>query len=199
LLTLIFYPPGSGGNHLKNLICLDTRFANTENVDHEQIYWHNQASLIGEVPAQGGRNVHEWNMAEFTQSPDRDRILACHYGELAAWRTQIQEIVERSIIISIETVEDQQWLQRRQDRLGQHLHPYWISEELPWLYQPQMLDRYFGIDTTKTMTLPMIDFWSEDIGPTIDQLDQHLGISIPKDQAQKLHLRWREINQLTNN
>ena len=199
MLTLILYAPGSGGNHLKNLICLGKQFDNTQKIDHEQIYWHNPECLIGEVPAEGGRNVHEWNMADFTQNTDRPWILACHFGELAAWRPQIQGIVERSIIISIETVEDQQWLQRRQDRLGQHLHPYWISEELPWLYQPQMLDRYFGIDTTKTMTLPMIDFWSEDIGPTIDQLDQHLGISIPKDQAQKLHLRWREINQLTNN
>lgn len=199
MITLILYPPGSGGNHLKNLICLGARFTNTENIDHEQIYWHNPASLIGEVPAEGGRNVHEWNMAEFTQSPEKDWILACHFGELAAWREQIREIVKHSVVLSIDTHTDQQWLQRRQNRLGQHLHPYWISEELPWLYQPQMLACYFGINAAHSMTLPMCEFWSEDIGPTIDRLDQHLGTRIPKDQAQKLHLRWREINQLTNN
>jgi len=199
LLTLILYAPGSGGNHLRNLICLGAEFDNTQALDHEKLYWHNTACSIGEVPAEGGRNVHEWNITHFTQNPDRRWILACHFGELAAWRAQIQGLITSTVIISIDSAEDQHFLQDRQQRLGQHLHPYWLTEELPWLYQPQMMQCYFAVDIMHVISLRMTDFWSSDITPTVDRLDRHLGIEIPRSRAQELHDRWREINRLTNN
>lgn len=197
MLTLVMYPPGTGGNHLRNLIALGAVFDNTLDIDHDRIYWHAPESAIGEVPARGGRNVHEWNMTEITTHPARSWLLACHFGEIAAWREDLKNLDIRAIVISIDRSVDQTLLQSRQQRLGQHCHPYWISEEFPWLYQPLMLQKYFSIDVGKILCIPMADFWSKDITPVVTNLDSFLGIQIPNLEWQKIHSRWREINLLT--
>ena len=199
MLTLVLYPPGAGGNHLRNIISLGAALANTLDVDYEQFYWNNPEAVIGEVPAQGGRNVHEWIMFDIFSNPTQSWILACHFGEIAAWRAHLQDLDLQAVVISIDRDIDQALLQSRQQRLGQHCHPYWISEEFPWLYQPVMLENYFNISPTKIWSVPMADFWASDIRPVLSDLDLVLNIQVYRDRSQQLHDRWREINLLTNN
>ena len=197
MLTLILYAPGTGGNHLRNLIALGGSFDNALNIDYDKIYWHNPESLIGEVPAQGGRNVHEWNMRDIITHTDRSWLLACHFGEIAAWAHRVKNLDVRAVSICIDRDIDQTLLQSRQDRLGQHSHPYWIAEEFPWLYQPLMLEKYFHIDPAKIQCIPMADFWANDIRSIVTELDSFLGTQIPTSEVENLHSRWRLINRLT--
>lgn len=193
---MIIYPPGAGGNHLKNILCLDPSFVNSSDLDIQRIYYDSEESRIGEVPARPGRNIHEWMFDEIHSCYDRDYLLACHFGEIAPYLDRIQNIEKRILLLTIDSDIDRRILNKRQIRLGQNIHPYWLEEELPYLYQPRMYQTYFGIDIQHIMSIPIQDFWSQTLleHTVIDRINSFLRKNIPKTSAQELHNRWQSIN-----
>ena len=196
MLTIVCYPPGAGGNHFKNILCLDQSFANSKDLDIIKVYYKNKEEEIGEVPAIPGRNVHEYFIDQLCSDVDRDYILQCHFGEIAVYRDRIINLDKKLIILTIDQSNDRRMLEKRQNQLGQNIHPYWLDEELLLLYQPLMYTIYFGIPESNIMTIPINHFWNPDLDThsIVDRTNDFLGKKIPKDQAQKLHDRWQEIN-----
>ena len=76
------------------------------------------------------------------------------------------------------------------------MHPYWLEEELVFLYQPMMYSRYFNISESDIISIPVHHFWEPDLAAhsIVDHVNQFLGKNIPKDRSQNLHDRWQEIN-----
>lgn len=194
MLTMILYPPSAGGNHLKNILCLDPSFANSGDLDINKVYYQNPGVNIGEVQSMPGRNVHKVLIEKFLSKPDKDYVLQCHFGEIAPYQSNIFQIQKRVLLITIDQDDDQSLLNKRQHKLGQHIHPYWLKEELPYLYQSAMCEKYFGFEKTEIMSIPMIKFWQKEINNLVNDINLFLDKKIPQNLAQNLHARWHQIN-----
>jgi len=193
-ITIIAYPPSGGGNHLKNLLCLSGTFANSNDLNLEPYETGNR-----EVHSTGGRNMNQYRIADALSSAG-DFILHGHFGELAPYRETINNVQNKKfVIISIDSSHDQYLLQRRQSRLGQQSHPYYLHEEQYFLYQPQMFSTYFTGQESKIFSFPLTELWHPVINhsTTWDSLNSFLGITIDLAQAQHLHDQWRANNQMS--
>ena len=192
--TVIAYPPSGGGNHLKNLLCISGVFANSSDLNLEPYQTGNR-----EVHSTSGRNMNEYRMADALSSSG-DFILHGHFGELAPYREIINGIQNKKfVIITIDTPQDRCLLERRQGRLGQQSHDYYLHEEQYFLYQPQMYTTYFTGQESAIFSFPLTELWNSVINynGTWDRLNSFLGINIDLAQAQHLHDQWRANNQMS--
>lgn len=195
MLTMILYPPSAGGNHLKNILCLDQSWNNSSDLDIVKVYYENLGVQIGEVQSVPGRNVRAAFIDSIVDYPGKDYILQCHFGEIAPYRTKIQQVKKQVILLTIDDCKDRAFLNRRQHRLGQHIHPYWLDEELPYVYQPLMCERYFDIDPGAILPISVTQFWQRNITDLVLGINEFTKKNIDLNQAQNLHDRWHKINQ----
>ncbi len=191
-LALVVYPPGAGGNHLKNLLCLDVTFHNSAELD--PAVYDAQDRARGEVWCVGGRNLQPVFFDRLEQDPDARFVLIAHFGEMMQNRQRILEIDDiRLVIITITDPAARRRLEQRQTRLGQNIHPYWLDEELTWCYQSQIYQDCFGISRDRCLEVPLQDLWHPDL-PAVPAVEQFLAVTIPRDQARLLHQKWLRSN-----
>lgn len=192
-VVVIAYPPSGGGNHLKNILCLDKSFANSSDLDISK-YTEGKR----EVHSTTGRNMQEYRVGEAEVS-SQDYILHGHFGELAPWRDRINAIEDKKcVIISINTQRDRRLLDERQHRLGQMSHPYYLDEEQPYLYQPYFYQTYFTALPENIYTITLNDFWHPDLTTydIIPGLNTFLNKNVDQEQAQVLHNHWHINNDI---
>lgn len=192
-VIVIAYPPGAGGNHLKNILCLNPSFANSNDLDINKYINGNR-----EVHSTPGRNMQEYRIKS-AESAEQDYILHGHFGELAPWRGRINAITDKKfLIISINSERDQYLLDNRQHRLGQWGHEYYLREEQPYLYQPELYQTYFTAAPENIYTVALNDFWHPELQQykIIEQLNSFLNKNINADQAQFLHRHWHVNNNI---
>lgn len=193
-VVVIAYPPSAGGNHLKNILCLDRSFANSKDLDRTK-YTNGDR----EVHSTSGRNMQEYRIDEAEHS-NADYILHGHFGELAPWRQRINLIQDKKwILISIDSPDDRSLLTERQHRLGQFGHEYYLNEEQPFLYQSEFYQSYFTGTAENIYTIALNDFWNPDLAQSqiIQQLNVFLNKNIDQEQAQVLHSQWHINNDIT--
>jgi len=191
----VVYPPGAGGNHLKNLLCLSGEFVNSHELD--PAVYDAQDRPPGEVWCVGGRNLQPAFFDRISQSPKTGSVLTAHFGELAQHRSRIAMIPrKRLVIITIDCESARRRLEQRQTRLGQNIHPYWLDEELVWCYQTEIYMRYHGVAAEHCLEIPMLDFWRSDLieSDTLPRIESFLDISIPRQPAKTLHDKWCHSN-----
>ena len=191
---VIAYPPSGGGNHLKNILCLDKSFANSNDLD-VSVYTRGER----EVHSTSGRNVTPERVATAAGDPHHEYIIHGHFGELATQREQINAIVDKKfIIITIDTSRDRYLLNTRQHRLGQMSHEYYLNEEQLYLYQPYFYQTYFTGLPTNIYTIALNDFWHPDLNKykIVQQLNTFLNKNVDQEQAQFLHTHWHKNNQV---
>lgn len=190
--TVICYPPSGGGNHYKNLLCLDTSFANSSDLD-VNVYQPGEP----EVQSIKQRNVQESIVDRAVNSND-NYIIHGHFGELAQHRDKIRSIANKKFILfTIGTDIDQQLLSNRQMRLGQQPgHPWYVAEEQPFLYSVEMIQRYFDADPTQIMTVSIHDLWHPtfSVSKIIERLNSFLNSVVDLNKAQELHTIWYNNN-----
>lgn len=191
-LALVVYPPGAGGNHLKNLMCLSRAFANSSELD--TAVYDAQDRAQGEVWCVGGRNLQPIFFERMHQHPDQRWVLIAHFGEMMQHRREILQIPDiQLVIITIQDLTARRKLERRQIRLGQALHPYWLDEELIWCYRTEMYINNFGISGDRCLEIGLQDLWHRDL-VAMAAVEKFLDIEIPKDQAAALHSKWLSAN-----
>jgi hypothetical protein len=199
--NIIVYPPGGGGNHLRNLCGLNGRFVDQwpwpwvkEHSVGLRPYWE-PIGPPGEVHSLPGRNIHEVFIEHIEQNPDGDYILQGHYGELAPWADKIRKWNQvHWLVITMDQEIDRQLLRDRQQRL--QYHPYWLDEEQIYLYRPEMYQYYFNACADLVWTLPVSHLWQTDIAANgvLSVLASAFGIIPDLATAQDLHLRWCDLN-----
>jgi len=91
---------------------------------------------------------------------------------------------------------DRRLLARRQQRLGQHCHPYWLEEEQLYLYQPEMYQTYFNIPAQNIATVSLYDLWHPTLCDyaVINKLNDFLNVNINTESAQNLQQKWWQGN-----
>lgn len=194
---IIAYPPSGGGNHLKNILCLDKSFGNSGDLDIGKY-----TSGKREVHSTKGRNVTPLKIEAATRDPHHEYIIHGHFGELATQRDQINNIIDkRFIVMTIDTPRDRHLLNCRQGMLGQKSgHEYYLNEEQFYLYQPYFYQTYFTGIPTSIYTIALNEFWHPDLTQynIVQRLNTFLNKSIDQEQAQFLHTHWQNNNHIMN-
>jgi len=197
MLTLVVYLPGTGGNHLKNLLCLSSNYANAADLD-PAVYEHPVPERPpGEVWCVGGRNLQDIFFERMTGHYDQNWVLAAHVGEMFQYQQQLAAIPNKKIVVvSLEHEPSRRQLDSRQTRLGQCIHPYWLDEELVYIYQANTLLQLFDTSGDQYFTLPIQDFWHKNFAtsPTFAQLESFLNIKTDSDLADRYHQLWHAAN-----
>lgn len=195
---IVMYVPGAGGNHIKNMFCSSAAVANNHELD-ASLYdrWDPANHAPGEVNCVGGRNIQPIFLDRMHQSPDLCWVLPAHFGELSQYRSQLPDLSNlRVILITIQHADSRRMLMERQTRLGQHIHPYWLDEEIVHLYHTDMLVDYFGFDHDHIFSIEMRDFWQRDWVKTnqFRDLDAFSNLDLSQDRCHWLHTRWWDLN-----
>lgn len=200
-VNIIAYPPGGGGNHVRNLCDLDGRF-------HDQWPWSwvqeqrvglqpydSPVGVPGEVHSLPGRNLHEVFVDHVSCHPDRDYLLHAHFGELAPHADRIAQWPHvKWLIMNMDHDQDRRLLRARQHRL--QYHPYWQDEEQIFLYQPRMYTQYFAADVNSICMMPLRWLWHRhcEASGVLEAIQQAFGITVPTVPAHRLHIKWCDLN-----
>lgn len=202
MIYIIAYPPCAGGNHLKNIASLGGKFDDQwpwqwvrEQTIGLDVYYNRKQPMRGEVQSLPGRNLHSVFVDHIMQTEGRDFLIHGHFGELALHRDQIRQMPDKKVLIlTIDQEHEREWLIKRQNRLGQNSHPYWVNEEQIYLYRQDMYRSYFGIDAAATLPLGALMADSLDI-TFFDTVDSFFETAIDREKAQEIHTIWTELNR----
>jgi hypothetical protein len=192
--VIVAYCPSAGGNHLKNILSLSSSFANQKEMDLTVYDRADQTS--GAVHSINGRNVQDIFIDRMLDQPDQCWLLSGHFGELALVRESLVHVDKKFLIITLDQSIDRQLLERRQQRLGQQCHPYWLEEEQLYLYQPEMYRTYFNVDSANIATISLYDLWHPTLcdHAVLTKINQFLNIDIDVESAQNLQQKWWNSN-----
>jgi len=200
-INIIAYPPGGGGNHLRNLCDLDGRFQDQwpwQWVREQRVGlapYDNPLGMPGEVHSLPGRNIHEVFVNHITESPEQPYLLQGHFGELAAHAASIRTWSgTRWLIVTMDHEQDRHLLRQRQHRL--QYHPYWMDEEQIFLYRPEMYAHFFCAVPQRITTLPIQQLWQRDVTASgvLAAMAQAFDITVDPKMAQTLHDKWCDLN-----
>lgn len=195
MISTISYIAGGGGNHLKNIISLDSSFANSADLNLS-VYFDQPAEPAGTVHSIPGRNIRPDIVEGMIRTPQKNWLLHGHWGELMPYRYKLNHANNRWLLLTLDHADDRALIQSRHDRLQQHPHPYWLDEEQPYLYQPEMYQYYFNAQPHNIFQLSVVEFWHPDLtaNNVIEKINGFLGTNIDVGQAQKLHEKWWKMN-----
>ena len=200
-INIIAYPPGGGGNHLRNLCDLDGRF-------QEQWPWQwvreqrvglapydSPQGMPGEVHSLPGRNIHEVFVEQVTAQPTAHYILQGHFGELAPHAAAIRSWPDtRWLLVTMDREQDRHLLRQRQQRL--QYHPYWLDEEQIFLYRAEMYTHFFAARPDRVHGVSVEQLWQRDVTETgvLEVIAQAFDIAVDDTAARVLHHKWCELN-----
>jgi hypothetical protein len=179
---IIPFPPGGGGNHLKNIIASDISKLNYNNPTVHQTPGHNlQANQVETALA----------------NPQATHILHGHFGEIMSYQNQIRNIKDKKfIIICNDNATDHDLLRRRRKQLGYFTFAkgeYFEGEQV-FLYEPFMFHHYFDILMENIINIPISEWFVEDITPVINEINYFLKINLDIVVVNKLHKIWYRNN-----
>lgn len=200
-VNIIAYPPGGGGNHLKNLAELGGNFADQwpwDWVKEQRVGlepYDLPLGMPGEVHSLPGRNMHDVFVDHINDNQDGLYLLHGHFGELAPYAAAIRTWSHvRWLLVTMDDPLDRDLLRARQRRLD--YHPYWLDEEQIFLYRPAMYEWYFGADQSHITLLSIRQIWHRDVVSSmmLVTLESAFDIVIDAALAQKLQDKWCNLN-----
>jgi len=178
---IIPFPPGAGGNHLRNIITLDYNTAFTQ---------YNKTPTI--FHAQSGGNLKEKNCIDALSIPG-SHTLHGHFAEIMSYQTYIDQIIDKKfVILSPDTPKDRALLHARQKFIGQSalIADDYFGQEQVFLYEVFMYNRYFNTPMSQIMNISISEWITNDIGPVITRLNQFLELDLDVNQVKQLHNIW---------
>lgn len=179
--TVIIFPPGGGGNHLKNLITGSLLSL------LRHVYQH------ATVHSKPGVNFSHQELLE-------KKITLGHFGEILSHRDLLRPLPDiKFIILSPDSVQDRRLLHERCMRLGIDrwidVAGYWDGEQV-FLYEPFMYNLYLGTPMENIMNISISDFFKEDILQDLVRISNFVNTEIDYDQCLMLHKIWLQNNNL---
>jgi hypothetical protein len=179
---IIPFPPGAGGNHLKNILVSDiSKLQYTNPTVHQTPGDNLQASQIETVLA----------------NPEATHVLHGHFGEIMSYQNQIRNIKDKKfIIISNDNLRDRQLLYKRQKQIGcvtLEKGGYFEGEQV-FLYEPFMYHHYFDVSMEDIMNISISEWFVEDITLVVDKINYFLKINLNVDVVNNLHKIWYRNN-----
>jgi hypothetical protein len=143
-VVIISFPPGAGGNHLKNILTLN---------DDTPLNLYNNSS--GTFHAYPGNNLKETDCI-VAQTMSGLHVLHGHFGEIMSYQKYIEKMPNKKfVILSPDTPHDRELLRLRQKSLGQpsFIAGNYFDTEQVFLYEPFMYNRYFNTSMSRIMNI----------------------------------------------
>ena len=201
-MTTVFiaYPGGSGGNHLKNLLKVGSNFVNhvPDNQDIIDVYTTKKMPMVHVAPFSN-------DIFKTTRSDSEQNII--YYGHFIDIYSSYKEIAsvadKKFILLSIETDESKKiWMERCERMFFPYYRfnkpsmadNYFIKEQT-YLYQSDIYYDLFHIEKSDLMEIAVSEWFSEDILPVLNRLENFLQITIDKELCSQLHNTWYGFNQ----
>lgn len=187
--VIISFPPGAGGNHLRNLLTL-------HDVNVSKLY----SSL--RVHNQPGSNF-KISQAYDNNGQVNDCVLLGHFGEVMSHRDEIRTWPNlKFILISPDTYNDRTLLHARWIKLGPSyqnfkLGSYYDGEQV-FLYEAFMFRDCFATKMSNIMNISISEWFTEDISPVLDRISKFLDLDLDIDKCLHTHKLWCEKNLDTN-
>jgi hypothetical protein len=180
---IIAFPPGAGGNHLKNILTLEYKTA---------LDLYNKFTTT--FHTQPGMNLKEQSCMDALSIPGL-HILHGHFAEIMSYQKYIDQIQNKKfIILSPDTPNDRALLRARQKSLGQNQTSLsaedYFDQEQVFLYEPFMYNRYFNTSMSQIMNISISEWFTDDIDPVIKRLNQFLEIDLDVNHVKRLHDIW---------
>jgi hypothetical protein len=177
---IIVFPLNAGGNHLKNLIEV-----NSDNfVEYKSLYLQSKNS----VHTRKDKNLIEQDLDT--------NLMHGHFGEIMSFQTQIRAMRnKRFISISPDTYEDRKILSERFDPPHSlELDSYYDYEQV-FLYEPFMFHYYFNVSMDDIMNISVHELFQDNINNVIDRLNFFLRRDLSREHVNELHRIWRQKNK----
>jgi len=179
---IIPFPPGGGGNHLKNIL-----------VNNISKLTYNSPT-VHQTP---GSNLQASQVETALADPEATHVLHGHFGEIMSYQNQIQNIEDKKfIIICNDNLRDFQLLSKRRKQLGYftfNTGEYFEGEQV-FLYEPFMYHHYFNVSMKNIMNIPISEWFVEDISSVINKINYFLKINLDVDTVNTLHKIWHRNN-----
>lgn len=169
---VVIFAPGSGGNHLANLLSTDKRHQqriSLEKYDH----------LID--------NAHPSRFSTFEKISEKPHVFACHFAEYL-WHQHRFGKHSRFILIEFPPqARNHQFLTRIQ-KLYSYYDNNYLLEELSTFYSAEVFSKISNCgDITP---LPVSLLFDPDSTPLIQYLTDNIDIQLDHNIVQCLHQKW---------
>ena len=179
---IIAFPPGSGGNHLKNILVSDISKLNYTD------------SIVHQTP---GSNLQASQVETALANPEAIHVLHGHFGEIMSYQNQIRDIKDKKfIVICNDNADDFKLLLDRQKKLKfpSLIRGGYYEGEQVFLYEPFMYHHYFDVPMKNIMNIPIKEFFVKDISSVIDRINFFLTSNIDVHAVNNLHAIWYRNN-----
>jgi hypothetical protein len=188
-LVFVVFPPGGGGNHLKNIVasCYDAIELSDVYKDHKKT-----------VHAHVGNNLQRQQVEDAVNHQNQIHVLHGHFGEVMSFQQEIRNIADKKfVVISPETPDDRKLLNNRRKGLGYAslVDDDYFDHEQVFLYECFMYHQYFQVPLDCIMNISISELFTEDITPAINRLEFLLQIPINKEKINNMHTTWIKANQ----
>ncbi len=186
---IVVFPPGGGGNHLKNIISTGYDLP----VDVEHAY---QPNTVGAHIA-SSYNIGSDQVDQVINNPKDNHVLHGHFGEIMSFQNEIRSIDNKKfILISPETVEDRKLVEYRRTLLKFTPLDMYFDNEQVFLYECFMYHYYFGAEFDDIMNISIGELFARDISGVIERLNQFLQINVDSQQVLDWHNKWIKKSKL---
>lgn len=176
---IICFPPGAGGNHLRNLIAVENL------TDRVYVQTHSKS-----VHAASGSNFR-------LEDLHKSKIAHGHFGEIMSFQNEIRQIEpKRWILISTDSASDRKLLRERRDNLQiENLKSdQYLEGEQIFLYESFMYHYYFGTAFDDIMNISISELFTQDISPLLSRLSCWLGRQLDLPKCLIMHDLWYRKN-----
>lgn len=185
MTIIIAFPPGAGGNHLKNIITSDV-----EKLDYTTRTVH-QHQIGG-----NRRNLQSTQIRQATTDPHAGHVLHGHFGEIMSFRDEIRIIQNKKfIIVSPGSLTDQNMLNQRLQKIGnQYIRDGYFKGEQVFLYEAFIYHYCFQIPMENIMNIAISEWFIPDITQVVHRLNFFLKSNLDPIKINKLHSVWYKLN-----
>jgi hypothetical protein len=182
--TIIAFPPGSGGNHLKNIVSVNT---------NELLSIYSTSGPTVHLTSGGNLKKEQIDLALADQSVDH--VLHGHFGEIMSFQNEIRRLKNKKfIILSPDSDNDRTLLNSRRQKLGLDFVKFKNSEyfdgEQVFLYEPFMYHYYYQLPMDNIMNISISEWFVEDISSVISRLNYFLKSDLDSVKINQLHRIW---------
>jgi len=191
-VIFVVFPPGSGGNHLRNMI------VSLLGKDREIDLLYTKKNM--RVHAKTGPNLQLENIQNAIDHPDGVHVLHGHFGEIMSYRDQIRSITNKKfVVLSLNTADDRKLLNQRCRHLNYphaFLDENYFNFEQVFLYESFMYHLYFQVPMEHIISISITEWLARDIDTVLDRLSWLLCVNINKTDIARMHCLWLEDNNL---
>lgn len=187
--VFVVFPPGSGGNHLRNIIV-----SCYEGTNISKLYGTHKNTVHATI----GNNLQHHQVETAVAYQDQTHVLHGHFGEIMSFQQQVRSIVDKKfVILSPDTADDRKLLNARRRMLGylNDIDGDYFDGEQVFLYEPFMYHWYFQTPMDNIMNIPILEWFVADINSVLDRMSYFLKLPIDKEQISNLHATWVEANK----